>query len=68
MGQSLQQGSTWNSTSAQAAMLPYMEQTAIYNSINFNYVSDRRHEHDSLEHQDQLVPLPVRRQRRRRRG
>ena len=39
MGQSLQQGSTWNSTSAQAGMLSYMEQTAVFNSINFSLVS-----------------------------
>ena len=36
MGQSNNQNSTWNATSAQAGMLPYMEQTAIYNAINFS--------------------------------
>jgi prepilin-type N-terminal cleavage/methylation domain-containing protein/prepilin-type processing-associated H-X9-DG protein len=39
MGQSLQQGSSWNSSSAQAGMLSYMEQNAIYNAINFSIVT-----------------------------
>ena len=30
-------GGGWSSWSAHALMLPYMEQTAIYNSINFNW-------------------------------
>ena len=31
--------STWNNWSAQAMMLPYMEQAPIYNAINFNFES-----------------------------
>jgi prepilin-type N-terminal cleavage/methylation domain-containing protein/prepilin-type processing-associated H-X9-DG protein len=31
-------GSAWGSWSAHAMMLPYMEQSTTYNSINFNYV------------------------------
>ena len=32
---------TWSSWSAHALMLPYMEQTPIYNAINFNYGAGR---------------------------
>lgn len=31
----------WSSWSAQAQMLPFLEQTAIYNSINFNFECER---------------------------
>jgi prepilin-type N-terminal cleavage/methylation domain-containing protein/prepilin-type processing-associated H-X9-DG protein len=39
MGQSLQQGSTWNSLGAQASMASYMELTAVFNAINFSMVA-----------------------------
>src|SRR3954453_11660663 len=37
MGSSRANGATWNNWSAQGLMLPYMEQQAIYNAINFNW-------------------------------
>jgi len=37
MGSSWTHGATWNNWSAHGMMLPYMEQNAIYNAINFNY-------------------------------
>jgi prepilin-type N-terminal cleavage/methylation domain-containing protein/prepilin-type processing-associated H-X9-DG protein len=36
MGSSRTNGASWNNWSAQGLMLPYMEQNAIYNAINFN--------------------------------
>ena len=59
-------------------MLPYLEQTPLYNAINFNfapepyseptagpgYIDGAAHQLDGVQHQDQRLPLPLRRQRR----
>jgi len=35
---------TWGSWSVQAMLLPYMEQTAVYNAINFNIISQENND------------------------
>ena len=58
--------STWVGWSAHALMLPYLEQSAVYNSCNFVAHGVRLHVHarrpDQLYgrvHADQRLPLPV---------
>ncbi len=57
----------WTEWSAQAMMLGYMEQTATYNAINFDFCggygngADQRH---GMEPEDLVLPLPIRYQRR----
>ena len=56
----------WGTWSAQALMLPYMEQTPLYNAANFSLdnqvndlgIADQQH---GLQRQSRRVPLPVRR-------
>ena len=77
LGTSLQSGSTrpqrpgvWASWSAQALMLGYLEQTPLYNAINFNWgplatgttTSDgtRGHQHDGHPHPHHVLRVPFR--------
>ena len=58
---------TWSGAwSAQALLLPYLEQKPIYDAINFSWgcgalTGRREHQRDGLQHQDCQLPLPVRR-------
>ena len=58
--------STWTAWSAQAMLLPYVEQGPLYNAANFNwtccYVSAQgeRHQQNDLQHEDRELPLPIR--------
>ena len=58
--------STWTAWSAQALLLPYVEQGPLYNAANFNwnccYASaqgDATNQH-GLQHEDRQLSLPVR--------
>ena len=53
----------WGSWSAQAMLLPYVEQTSVYNAANFNLVHARRchrrsHQHHRDADADLRLPLP----------
>ena len=60
---------TWTAWSAQALLLPYVEQGPLYNAANFNWNccytpwAQQPNQLHGLQHEDRQLPLPIRRAR-----